>query len=383
MSKKKAPAKPRANKLAIVTSDLHLAPRTWLSRPQLVGDSYFALRQIIELSIEHEAPAIIAAGDLINVRRPDPLTINVLREAMDQCQANRIEFHYVQGQHEMSDPPWLGAVHRHPRWLGGAQLRHDDNNRVCDLELCGLDYQSPDKLAEALRTLPKKCDIVVLHQLWREFAPPPMNSDGSLEDVPSGRLIVTGDYHQHLTCELSGDRLALSPGSTCLQSIEEQLPKQVFLIDTNLEVESLALRTRSCWRPRPLTNDEDLEKFLVAVDDQLEVLWGAAQDLPKELRTPIVRVAFDAEIPRALPRIQAKLADRAVLFAKPTWPEVDPRTLTRSTRDEALAAGHEGALGLLLEDTDSSAYQAAQRLIRAGDEPWKELIAMRKEVGLG
>ena len=374
------PSRSESDDLAVVTSDLHLAPSAWLSRPQLTGDSYYALCQIVELARELRVPAIIAAGDLINVRRPDPLTIGLLRSQLDVCEKYGVEFLYVQGQHELAAPPWLQAAHGWPTWLA-SDSRKTEPYALAGYGVSGLDYQPPDRLGEALKTLPEASDIVVLHQLWREFAPPPMTSDGSLEDVPSCRLIVTGDYHQHLMHSVSKTCLALSPGSTCLQSIDEEIEKRVFIVNRRLEVRSETLRCRPVWRSRVLDTEENLEKFLDKIEEKLELFAQQAASLPAELRLPIVRMSFSTDLSQAQQRAQAKIGDRAVLFVKPIWPEEEVNSLTRSMRDVALAAGHEGALGLLLGESESKVYQMAQRLVRLR-EPWQELAAMREEYKL-
>ena len=129
---------------------------------------YTALRDAyasIDKAIEHKVHNIFAAGDLIDVRRPPSEVAEFLRTQLDRLAT--ISFRYIQGQHELSSPPWLSAISDNVQHLDGREPVNVYGTG--GMSLIGIDWQPADKLAEKLEAIPDDVDILMAHQVWEDF----------------------------------------------------------------------------------------------------------------------------------------------------------------------------------------------------------------------
>jgi DNA repair exonuclease SbcCD nuclease subunit len=113
-----------------ITSDWHLAEGAWTARPEIAGDAFESLRRLTE--IVRPEDIILAAGDLIDVKRPSSTTVNSAKSLLEGVGAS---VYFIQGQHERDKTPWLNivdAVH-----LNETSVYTQGKNRVA---LYGLDW---------------------------------------------------------------------------------------------------------------------------------------------------------------------------------------------------------------------------------------------------
>ena len=92
--------------LMVLSSDWHLSPFSWKKHPNVHRDSYYSLQQIVDLCIQLNVP-LIAAGDLFDIKHPPSESVVFCVEQMARLQRVGLPVYYIQGQHELSEIPWI------------------------------------------------------------------------------------------------------------------------------------------------------------------------------------------------------------------------------------------------------------------------------------
>jgi DNA repair exonuclease SbcCD nuclease subunit len=237
----------------IFAADLHMSPGTWAALPGLRGDAYAAWTQIIERCIElnsqndSEQVHLILGGDIFDRNRPDSESVEAFISGVKRLTEASVKCYAIQGNHDRADPPWFETS-------DGVEWLH---NRIVDidgLKVFGLDNMAAEELKSALEELDVVPDVLVLHQMAK-FA---INIEGAWDFdpawMPDGvRLVLMGDYHM----PISQNNIWYS-GSTHIRAVDEPLEKRILKVDPGLNVEELALTTRSVLRLR-VTSQESLE----------------------------------------------------------------------------------------------------------------------------
>lgn len=299
--------------VAGVFSDLHLSTHIWASKPGLRGDSYFALQQLVDFAVEEDVP-LIGAGDLVDDRHPSSSTVGVVRDALMRLQKAKQKLYYVQGNHEWCDPPWLSVVSH------GAE--HIHRQQVVDIKgftLAGLDFMPPatmQQLAASEKEL-FDADILVCHQAWKELLG---FSELSLSILPTVETIITGDHHEHCTFEMEAadGRMVrvYSPGSMCMQSIDEEPTKKFWVLHDDGSMTSRTLKTRKLLIPDPVESEDDLIDLLSQLGEQLDAAWDRGSDLPTDIRKPMLFIVLSGSVPAAHSKIVEAVGDRAFVFTR-------------------------------------------------------------------
>lgn len=338
----------------------------------------FSFKQIVDYAIPRRLP-IIAAGDLIDVQNPDAWTIKGLRNLLGKLNKAKIPFYYTQGQHEMSAVPWLSAVHAWPTHV------HEKIFQIGEFKFYGLDFQTADKLPEALSWVPE-VNGLVCHQVWEEFMGDHAVCEGSLTQVPSVDFVLTGDYHKHLVREVinaDGQKVTVySPGSSNLREISEPPYKQFFVLYDSGHIKSHDLLTRAVLTPPVIESNEAMDHFLAHVEDQIKKAEEFAKEnkYPLSMRKPILYVKTIDLVEDVERRIKRVVADKAHLFLKELRTETPERSEVIAQREQIRKSG---MLGLLNQAVvkGSQGYADIARLLSA-ENPKLELQQMRAEAGL-
>lgn len=350
--------------IAVVTSDTHGEPRTWARHPGLWGDSYFAIDQITEYCSEHNLPLILA-GDVFDKNHPDPRTVSYFVNCLSGLRWRGLGVHYIQGQHEYSrDVPWLslvlGAWHVNRKWFF-LPSGHD----IPRIKFWGLDFTHAGDLPAALAEIPKDTDVLIAHQVWEEHMGKHTSPEGSLKDVPHVKLVITGDFHGHKVTNLTardGRKLVVaSPGSTCLQSIDEDPVKYFFVLHDDLSLTSVPLACRPLSRHVVHTQgqlDELVTKGLRPADP-------APVELPPHIATPIVQVKYLDSLHEAEARIRAAAGDRCHLFLSPIHSSAEKEDVRLSDVVDS-CGGLEKHLAKI-KNEDPAKYATALRLWRSAE----------------
>ena len=178
--------------VAVLAADTHLdlPGGAWLNR-KIRGDSAYAFEQLVELAILHRVPLVVA-GDLLEVARPHSATVEFFHRQMRLCQDAGVKFYFIQGQHELSSPPWFSS-HAWPVHIDGKVVD------VGGVKLYGLDCRRTEEFDEAVARIPEGVDWLVAHQVWNEvLAVGALTHKASFAQLPAHiTRVFTGDYHQH------------------------------------------------------------------------------------------------------------------------------------------------------------------------------------------
>lgn len=330
---------PSSGPQLLAFADLHLQWGAWRRRRTLYGDSFFAWRQVVDLAVSgarldgRPVKAVLAAGDLIDTDTPDDFIVRLILDGLARLEAAGVRFLFVRGQHEtvrgrrvehitrVADS--LGLDHVPTSFFGLSRWAEDVDLRVVPVALdgavvtvAGLDYRPPAEFREACRVLPP-ADVLLTHQVWEEFVP---TGEASFAALPHPyRVVVTGDFHSHLDREVRPGVRVLSPGSACLQAVDEDPDKRVFVLHSDLSAESVPL----LCRPVGSAVVKTAADVAVVVRTLDEV--PAHPGIPAHVRVPVVRCRIPAGAEAGVAAaLEAAVGDRAHLFVDvddPAGPE--------------------------------------------------------------
>lgn len=288
--------------LALVISDVHLQPKVWARYPEMWGDTYKAFDHCIELANSARVP-IICLGDLFDKSRPDAESVDCFTRGIDRLFK---EFFFIDGNHDASDPPWPTVLARRASEL---------HNQCVDLQgvkIRGVSFQKADKLAATVAEVHEsEYDVICMHQAWDELQGIGRTGGSIVDIVPPGKLLLTGDYHKRLTMQLptpGGIITVHSPGSTCMQAIDESENKFATMLvkaDTptgrEIRLVDVPLLGRPCERVK-VANEEQFSQLLLKY--------------PGFATKPILHVTYPDGIENAFTRMVSMLGNKAYLFMK-------------------------------------------------------------------
>lgn len=341
-----------------LSADWHLQNRAWSFR-DISGDAYYSFKQIVDYSIEQGVEALVGAGDLIDkvVNNSDPIVF--LNQQLDRLKKAKVRVLYVQGQHEMADKPWLSG-HEWPEHISGQQLTVDT---VC---MFGLDYHPNPLLQIALAAIPEGTHLLIAHQVWGEFMGSIASPEGNMGDVPVVQTVFTGDYHVRKELDVrgkDGQKLkVISPGSTCLQSIDEPWKKFFYVVYDDYTWKKVRLKTRQRvdWN---LMGSTDVDEALQLLEPELVRIADETVGYDERVRKPIFWIEYPFKLAGHRGRIEKALNGRAHIFWKERPPEPPPEVVAR--RKSAADRGQRRAATLLSELPD---YLKAGGLARLEDD---------------
>lgn len=367
--------------IAIIASDTHCVPHAWVGRPGLAGDAYHAFKQVVSAAIKQKLPLILA-GDIIDMQDPPAETAQFLRKQFDRMEREKLDVLYVLGNHEITEPSWLAAVHDWPRCL------HRSTVQLAGYQLTGLNFTPYEQLQAELDHVKPGTDILVCHQAWVELMGTLCRTDGSLAQVPYARLTITGDYHKFEQLKIlnaNGKPMrVLSPGSTVQTEITETEPRLYHILYDDLSIKSVDIVHRVQIEPPVLQVEVDLQRFMSDVDSQIAeaVKEGEQLRLPEQLLKPIIRVTYNVTIPNVYQRLKNAIGDKAHFFRKEIRPEPPEKAAKQKKLRDAVKAGLIGCLSEVVPDVDGPLYKNTRALLEAaqrGEKPELTLQRLRQE----
>lgn len=282
--------------LFVFAADLHMQPCAWKSRRTLCGDALNSFEQLLSVAAYLKVPLVLG-GDIFDSKTPDPATLaqaGVLLRNSSGLPA----LYYVQGDHDRTNPPWLSL-------LGDPRVRYvsGTSDVLQDGSVYALDWDTPTAYVESLATIPDSAKILITHQYWDELmtgARVNAVSRVSLSSIPRHiNHLFTGDMHRTATIAKpsQADWLNIySPGSTCMQSIDEWPDKYAFIVThspANLGVIPYKLATRPVFR------------YVLADEGQLRACLGELERLADIYRYPTTAAIVDIAYTDGLPGIEA------------------------------------------------------------------------------
>ena len=378
--------------VAVKFGDGHADRNAWSSRPTLWGDAIHSFRCVTSKAHELEV-ALIAAGDLIDVRRPEPWVVNMLRMELDVLASDDIPFYYIQGQHELDRKnPWMSSIHSHAEHihkrsieLGEIPHSHAYNRVVNSVNIYGLDWTPADNLERELKEIPKSTDVFICHQVWHEFMGD-IAYEGTLRDI-CAPWVFTGDFHENkelLVENVFGNSTrVISPGSTNIRRINESPKKYAYILYDDLSWERFSIPTRYLLRYE-IYKEADLDKAEADIPVQLEttvVEHNLSLGLPEQLQAPIIDVKYSDKVDNVWSRLNKVCGKDSHLFLRVVAAsDDDDLSVEQQQFQEILDEGPEACLQLLL-DSDADIYKLGLRFIQSQNFE-EEILAARGERGL-
>lgn len=343
--------------VSVISSDHHLKETTWASHPNMRGDTFYSLQQIVDYCVNHEL-SLSLLGDVFDVKYPSSESVCFAYEQLNRLPKGG---YFIEGQHEKAKrTPWLAAT---GLVQADKKIIQFGNNRTYFLT-----HRNRENLLRELDEMPSGVSTVCMHQVWYEFMGSLTESweIGAFEFSGRGiSTIFTGDLHSHLTKSVpleDGSTVALvSPGSTAMQSMVESEDKYFFVLCDDRSYFSVPLKTRRVSRNR-IYSLNDLEVFLHNLSDLRE--QHDDPSLPEEIRTPILFVEFSLDVPDVSARVRAAAADRWHVKEKIVRPEkkVDKSTPFISQASAPMLADF---LPVVCQK-NSDVFLTSQRLLNAG-----------------
>jgi hypothetical protein len=359
--------------LFVFCADLHLEDGAWSTRPGIYGDAYYSFQQIIDYCIEHRLP-LIMGGDILEKKQNLARPIAKLCAGLTRMQEENLDVFYIQGNHEFDrHAPWL-SIHPWPTHIHGVSFRVGPDAGVL---VHGLDWLPKGDIQEALKTVPENTDILITHQVWRDFMGDVGRTECELTDVHHVQLVLAGDFHitkvvESVNAQGKPIRM-LSPGSTAMQDMGEQPAKFFFVISEHngkitFEAQQLKTRGTLSYVVKNAELLDDLCGGMLSKEIAALIEYAKANNYHPDIHKPLARVKFDKRLPDAYLRLMTAVGDNAHMFCE----AINDRAVAKQsgTRD---AAKNDllSALADLVPET-SAAYRLAAALLRAED-PTKEL----------
>jgi hypothetical protein len=352
----------------VIAADFHLRERAWERYPGLEGDSYYGLSQVVDVCVSRGL-SLVGLGDLFDERRPSPRSMVVAQLAVEKMRQADLDFWYLRGNHDMTDPAWL-SLFPHAVPLGGCCYE------AGGLLFAGLDYQPRDlflpELCDMLNVY-SRVDVLCCHQAWRELSGG--RCDAAVSDLFGVRCLASGDLHRSvIATHLDSSGLpvvVLSPGALCLQAIDEPDEHYCLVLYDDLSVERVKLRSRPVVR-LAIDSTAALGEAISTLPARLAV----DESLPPGISKPIVDVRLSPGVPDAHSVLTSALAGQAHLFVRLTKESVQPPGAA-----EAADGPQPGLLDGLAETLGESsrAYSHGSRLL-SGNDPDRVLDEIEDEI---
>lgn len=356
--------------LFVFCADLHLEDGAWSTRPAIYGDAYYSFEQIIDYCIANRL-ALVLGGDVLEKKQNLARPIAKLCDGLSRMQAADLKVYYIQGNHEydrnaswLSVHPWAAHLHEKSALIGGATVY-------------GLDWLPRGEIQEAFKRIHAGMDILITHQVWRDFMGDVGRTECELTDVHDVQIVLAGDFHVTKVIEgvnAQGKPIKmLSPGSTAMQDMGETHEKFFFVIgrqDGQIVFKPERLKTRGVVQ-HVVKDQETLDDLCAGkLVNEIHALieQAKADGRHTDIQKPLVRVKFDKNLPDAYLRIVTCVGDAAHLFCEAIAEKITTRP--NVGRDFVKNDLLQAVADLIGDDNES--YKLAAALL-ASDDPGKEV----------
>jgi len=270
--------------------------------------------------------------------------------------------YYIQGNHEYDrNAPWLSA-HVWPIHM------HEASFDINGAKVCGFDWLPRGDIQEAFTRVPQNTDILITHQVWKDFMGNLGRTDCELTDVHHVQTVLAGDFHVTKTVtsvNAQGKTVTmLSPGSTCMQDMSESPEKSVFVIGrvpTTGEIVFTPIHLRTRRFLNYVVKDQDTLDSLCAGQLIKDINAQLDDTLPAHINKPLVRVKFDKNLPDAYLRLLTAVADAAHLFCDALTDRNNPE---RQAANRVASKNELAGVIAELVGADTAAYKLATSLLQ-------------------
>ena len=261
----------------VFASDLHLKPASSYRKTLLVGDAYYALKQIEQYILDHGVSTLILGGDVYDSNQPAGESSNLVSALVRNLTAHNVKVFYIEGNHDRINPnPYLVKQYRVEHRLlssSGAQRLGTGLHEIDGMVFQGIDYCPSDKLHEKLQTM-HWCDVLCIHAGFRHLIGFEDAYDLEKKDIPDTvkQAVLVGHIHVADSHQMENGVSIHSSGSTWPWRIDEAQKKHGFLhFDGDIH--------------NPKYVDLDCRKYF-DIDEEQDILVTLSEDhvLPPVLR---------------------------------------------------------------------------------------------------
>jgi DNA repair exonuclease SbcCD nuclease subunit len=294
-------------------ADLHLRRCVWNGRPTLAGDAYAGLVQIVDYCVEQKINLVLG-GDVFDSTRPPSEAVVLLKQQAARMTGVGLKLFTIDGNHDGVTPSWADLLDD-VTFVDGQLFTPSPG-----VTAFGLSYRPATQLQKDLANVPHTAQVLVCHQLMDWAFPRDGVYNMKAEWVPrSVRFVCVGDFHKPVQHEDDRGITYVYPGSVALQNLTETPVKGFVVVGHHAGVpyfdfERVVLRTRPVVEVTINTEDQ-IGQFQASLEKALAD--PALRQLPEAVRTPIVNVSYNSDIPGAAERITSAVAGRAHLWAYP------------------------------------------------------------------
>src|SRR5690606_23414249 len=97
---------------SLFVSDLHARHKDqiWARRPEITGDGAYAVEEILKYVRELGVHLLFLGGDITDIQPQRSDSIDLLRRLLSGAMDLGATVFFVQGQHDMSNPPILSSI---------------------------------------------------------------------------------------------------------------------------------------------------------------------------------------------------------------------------------------------------------------------------------
>jgi hypothetical protein len=247
------------NPTFLVFADLHIREDYLKKFPHPVGDSYFALSQIVDLAnkTKEQFPGfegVILAGDIFdNGKKMTPNIVEHTKLIMSSLRAD-IEAYGIEGQHDLSIPAKIAKDSNPPHcshcgmvrsWLDVVGVENINSTLIVPpgysyrkFDIAAISYRPTfsEFLEEYEELMPLNDSMVLItHQFWVDgykhsigelpLALSAQNTGFYLSKLPplKGKQpkVISGDIHRHIVFKDYSDWIYFSPNSTYPRSVQD------------------------------------------------------------------------------------------------------------------------------------------------------------------
>lgn len=368
--------------IAAFIADAHLTSSgsAWAGST-IRGDAEAAVLYFAQYCTENAIPGF-GAGDLFDRSLNRSAVLEIAAKALQPFKDSGQLFYYIKGNHDPDNPPWLSFL---------PNTRHIDKTTVPlarGFSVWGLDYRPPAELAEALNDIPGDTSILMPHQAWAEWNRNPGAAQGHLSSVPRVSYVISGDDHvprsDVITREDGSSFLAVSPGSSSLQAINEDPHKYFCVLLEDGTVEFVDIPSRPVVVSEVL---EDAEQVFQWFSGVTELTDSAVREEMRRCKVesipfkPLARVFY-----RPAASAQVRLMTKRYSSLAHFFPQACP--VERDTSLDDLIEIPEGPVvgpRQLLSQVyaiDSVEYGIADRLFAEFESEGDLVAAVKREIDL-
>lgn len=349
----------------MLIGDAHLSQRIYSKRPEIEGDAFCLLEQVVGIAIAKDYVPVFL-GDQFDINYPPVKCVDFWYQQMCRLAAAGIECYVIDGNHD----PGLNTENEERSWSCIHPIvRHVQPDTLIkirvgkkDVTFTGFDYQptlarSADMLNKCLAQDP---DFIIMHQFPKQSVAIEGAWDVDLEAVPIKVPVFCGHVHNNFETPLTAGGRLYIVGSTHPRAIDQGSQKYYYVVDEKKTIKKEELHHRKILA-YSVFKQEDVPKYLKALKADIEAISYPDDPMYDAIRKPLVSLKYDPTITGVLEKSLTVCKDKAHLIETPKFQQVN---LVTNVTDEISAVNLQEIVTKSVDDK-----KAGQALVKMLDSP--------------